>query len=247
MGRTAVIIWKSISIAIVAAMLITAVVLGARMRPSDVPCRSLTYLIEDREARMYLTENELNQLLRTEQIYPVGRTIDQGILHRIEKTIQHHPMVRTADCYVTPRQDVRIRLTQRVPLLMVAVPGDAYFVDTDRRVMPVRASVRDTVMVATGAVGPQIATNQLADFAEWLQDNKYWRTRIRHVHVKSPQMIYLYLKGENQPRVVLGSMHRYEQKLAKLRTFLDNSAEAVKDKHYTEYDVRFRGQVIGRY
>ena len=228
-------------------MLITAVVMGIRMKPSDVPCRSLTYLIEDRDARMYLTENELNQLLKTEKIYPVGRTIDQGLLYRIEKTILHHPMVRTADCYATPRSEVKVRLTQRIPLLMVAIPGDAYFVDTDRRAMPIRASVRDTVMVATGAVGPQMATHQLADFAEWLQDNKYWRSRIRHVHVKTPQMIYLYLKGENQPRVVLGSMHRYEQKLAKLRTFLDNSAEAIKDKHYTEYDVRFKGQVIGRY
>lgn len=247
MSNTARIIWSSIGVTLVAAMLITAVILGVRMKPSDVPCRSLTYLIEDRDARMYLTENELNQLLQTEKIYPVGRTIDQGLLFRIEKTILHHPMVRTADCYVTPRSEVRVRLTQRIPLLMVAIPGDAYFVDTDRRAMPIRASVRDTVMVATGAVGPQLASHQLADFAEWLQDNKYWHSRIRHVHVKTPQMIYLYLKGENQPRVVLGSMHRYEQKLAKLRTFLDNSAEAIKDKHYTEYDVRFKGQVIGRY
>ena len=229
-----------------AALLITAVVLGVRMRPSEQPCRTITYIIEDQNERLYLTPNELNQVLEAEHIYPVGRTLDRGLIHRIEQTILHHPMVRTAECYVTPRYEVRVRLTQRVPLLRVQMPADIYFIDTDRKVMPVRTAVTDKVLVATGAVGPQFAAHQLADFALWLQDNKYWHERVHHVHVQSPQMVYVYMKGENQPRAVLGNMTRYEQKLTKLRTFLENSPEEVQAKRYTELDLRFRGQVIGR-
>lgn len=240
------IIWKSVGISLVAALLITAVVLGVRMRPSEQPCRTITYIIEDQNERLYLTPNELNQVLEAEHIYPVGRTLDRGLIHRIEQVILHHPMVRTAECYVTPRYEVRVRLTQRVPLLRVQMPADIYFIDTDRKVMPVRTAVTDKVLVATGAVGPQFAANQLADFALWLQDNKYWHERVHHVHVQSPQMVYVYMKGENQPRAVLGNMTRYEQKLTKLRTFLENSPEEVQAKQYTELDLRFRGQVIGR-
>lgn len=229
-----------------AALLITAVVMGIRMRPSEQPCRTITYIIEDQNERLYLTPNELNQVLEAEHIYPVGRTLDRGLIHRIEQVILHHPMVRTAECYVTPRYEVRVRLTQRVPLLRVQMPADIYFIDTDRKVMPVRTAVTDKVLVATGAVGPQFAAHQLADFALWLQDNKYWHERVHHVHVQSPQMVYVYMKGENQPRAVLGNMTRYEQKLTKLRTFLENSPEEVQAKHYTELDLRFRGQVIGR-
>ena len=54
------------------------------------------------------------------------------------------------------------------------------------------------------------------------------------------------MRGENQPRAVLGNMSRYEQKLAKLRTFLEKSPEEVQAKQYAELDLRFRGQVIGR-
>ena len=229
-----------------AALLITAVVLGVRMRPSEQPCRTITYIIEDQNERLYLTPNELNQVLVAEHIYPVGRTLDRGLIHRIEQVILHHPMVRTAECYVTPRYEVRVRLTQRVPLLRVQMPADIYFIDTDHKVMPVRTAVTDKVLVATGAVGPQFAAHQLADFALWLQDNKYWHERVHHVHVQSPQMVYVYMKGENQPRAVLGNMTRYEQKLTKLRTFLENSPEEVQAKRYTELDLRFRGQVIGR-
>ena len=236
-----------IGVAVVAAILVTAVVLGYRMRPEAMPCRALTYIIEDRNERLYLTESELTQILQAENIYPVGHVLDRGMIHRIEKTVARHPMVRTAECYTTPRSEVRVRLTQRVPLLKVQMPGNTYFIDTDRKAMQVRNAVKDSVMLVTGAVGAQFAAHQLADFALWLQDNAYWRTRIHHVYVQSPQMIYLYLKGEDAPRVVLGSMRRYEQKLAKLRTFFEDGAEAIQDKHYTELDIRFRGQVIGRY
>jgi len=54
-------------------------------------------------------------------------------------------------------------------------------------------------------------------------------------------------QGEMRPeRVVLGSMKDYENKLNKLRVFLENGADATRDKHYTELDLRFKGQVIGR-
>ena len=72
MSNTARIIWKSVGIAVVAAILIAATVSGYLMRPSDAPCASLRYIIEDRQERMYLSEEELDQLLRTEHLYPVG-------------------------------------------------------------------------------------------------------------------------------------------------------------------------------
>ena len=238
------IIGKSVGVTLVAALLVTAVAMGVRMRPLEVSCSKLTYIIEDRKDRLYLTESELDQMLLAEKIYPVGRTLDRGVLHHIEQTVKQHPMVRTAQCYMTPRGEVRVRLTQRVPLLLVSMPGDSYFVDTDRKVMPVRVLVKDEVLRVTGAVGVQMACKSLGDFAEWLQDNNYWKQRIRYVQVKNQQMVYVYLGNE---RVVLGSMNRYEQKLAKLRTFLENGADAIQDKHYYEWDVRFKGQVIGRW
>ena len=44
-------------VTLVAALLVTAVVLGVRMRPMEVSCRALTYVIEDKKERMYVTES----------------------------------------------------------------------------------------------------------------------------------------------------------------------------------------------
>ncbi|MBR4432602.1 MAG: hypothetical protein IKS76_05350 [Paludibacteraceae bacterium] len=246
MSRTANIVWKSIGIGIMALMLIAAVVGGYRMTPTSTPCTSLRYIIEDRDERMYLSENELTQMLQAQDLYPVGRAQNQISLARVERTITNHPMVRTAECYLTPRNEVRVRITQRVPLLRVQTGTETYFIDTDRRIMPVRAAVRDSVLSVRGTVGVHLAAGQLADFAQWLQNEPYWQARIRFMQVLSPRMIHIYLHGENQPRILMGSMVGYERKLAKLRTFLEHSDEQIINKHYSELDLRFRGQVIGR-
>ncbi len=245
------IVWQIIGVLIVVSMLTGAIVWGYTMRPAERPCGAVTFIIADRDQRLYVTEGELDQLLRTAEIHPVGKALDHGVLHRIEQTVKRHPMVRTAESYASPRNEVRVRITQRVPLLKVVVPGDAYFIDTDRKVMPSRAAIKDTVLTATGAVGVQIATGQLADFAEWLQEHPYWQIRINHVAVHSPRMVYLYLRPKaaeeaHAQRIVLGTIHGYEQKMQKMRTFLENSGEAIRDKNYTEYDLRYEGQVIGR-
>jgi len=219
---------------------------GYKMTPTAEPCASLRYIIDDAEARMYLTEGELNAMLRAEGLYPVGQTLNMVSLHRIERTIRNHPMVRTAECYLTPRSEVRIRLTQRVPLMRVQTPHEHYIIDTDRRVMQARAVVRDSVPVVTGTIGPQMAATSLADYAAWVQNDRYWCKRVHHLYVQSPFIIYAYLRGEGKPRVVIGSIHGYERKFSKLRTFLENGAEETAGKQYRELDLRFKGQVVGR-
>lgn len=247
MTYLAKIIWTCIGVGVVASILVTAAVWGVRMRPTDRPCAAIEYNIEDLTERTYLTAAELNDLLRSEGIDPVGKIIDRSILHRIEKTIGAHPMVRTAECYITAQYVVRVQVTQRVPLLRVQIPADTYFIDTDRRVMQARASVRDRVLVVTGAVGVQMAAGPLADIAQWLQRTPYWKERIHHLQVQSPQMVYIYLNDPEAPRVVLGTIRGYESKLGKLRTFFDNCPPDIQEKKYSELDLRFHGQVIGRY
>jgi len=232
---------------ITAALLVTASVVGYKKLPKATGCPSLQFIIADRSERLYVTESELLQLLETEHLNPIGKPANSIALHRIEQTVENHPMVRTAECYLTPRAEVRVRLTQRVPLLHVQSPTGVFFIDTDRRVMQARAVVRDSVPVATGAISAQMASTRLADFVIWMNGDRYWWERIRRIHVSSSDKIYIILRGEHQPRVLLGDIKDYERKLRKLRTFLEDGVDATKDKHYSELDLRFKGQVIGRY
>lgn len=228
------------------AMLVGAVVWGYLSKPAEAECCGITYIFEDRAERMYLSENELTAMLQAENIYPIGKNVNQVSLHRIERTVGRHPMVRTAECYMTARHEVRVRLTQRIPVLRVQTAIESFLIDSDRKVMQARSSVKDELLIARGAVGVQLASGKLADFALWMAENEYWQDRIDYIYVQSVQMIYLYLKQRDE-RIVMGNLKDFEKKMNKLRLFLLNSGEATKDKHYQELDLRYKGQVIGRY
>lgn len=246
MNRVTHIVLQTIGLTLVVGLFLAAIVWGYHKAPDLDACRSITYILADGDERVYVYRNELESLLRTEDIHPVGRPVDELSLQRIENAVRRHPMVRTAECYVTPWHDARVVITQRVPLLRVQTAAETYLIDTDRRRMEARPVVKDSVLRVTGAVGPQMASTRLADFALWLQDNRYWRERIDHLHMRSPQMVVVCLRDRRQPQVLLGAINDYERKLRKLRFFLENSSEATKDKHYSELDLRFAGQVIAR-
>lgn len=243
----AYIIGASIGITFTAMLLIAAVVCGYVMKPTAKSCQSIEFIIKDAEERMYVSERELSQLLIKHGIHPATQPVDSIGLYQIEYVIQNHPMVKTAECYITPHNEVKVELTQRVPLIRVQTPGETYLIDTDRRKMPMRKAIKDNVLVVTGTVGEQLAASQLADFAIWLQDSKYWREKIKYIHMKTPQMMLIYLHGDNQPHIMMGQVQEYERKLSKLRTFFEKGQNAVGEKMYYEIDVRFDGQVIGRY
>jgi len=246
MSRTAQIIWQAVGIAVALLILAGAVAWGYSMRPSKEVCPSLTYRLLDGDLRQYVTDIELDSLLRKAEVYPVGKHIDRVAIDRIEETMRQHPMVERAECYTTPLYEVKVDIRQRQPILKVQTPTEVYFIDTHHRMMPWREQVRDEVLLVTGAVGLQAARTSLADIAEWMQKEPYWSERIERIHMRTPQMVVVYLKGENMPTVVMGNLSGYRHKLGKLRTFLEKGAEATQDQHYRELDIRFRGQVIGR-
>lgn len=239
-------IWQAVGVSTVSILLIVALSWGHRQTPSSVPCEEVVYFFSDASQRMYVSEEELNTLLEKEQLYPVGKSIGSVALYRMEQLFSEHSMIRSAECYLTPRHTVQVDLSQRIPLLRVERDEETYFVDTDRKRMPYRPAVTDSVPVIKGAVTEEMACAELAGYAKWLQGNRYWRERVSHLDVRSPKMIHLYLKGAGQPRIILGEIDGYKAKLAKLRTYFEEGAAVTQDKEYTELDLRFKDQVIGR-
>ena len=222
--------------------LLVASVWVSRSEDREERCKELVCLIADEDERSYITETELFTLLKQHNAYPVGEYLRRINLQYMENIIRQHPMVRTAECYTAEDGTARIRITQRVPLLKVVTADDAYYVDTDRRKMPLRASIHDTVIVATGRVGFEMASTELADFAEWVQKDDYWRQRVRAVDVQSPKLLCVKQKGK-QENLMIGDLTDYKGKLQKAATFYRRTA-SIEKPHYRALDLRYQKQVV---
>lgn len=218
----------------------------ASKQPTDAVCQRLEILLCDSAQHQFVSVDELQRTLQRRALLPVGKRWDEVSCQEIEQCLLQHDMIRTAECYKTSTGDVCVRLTQRVPMLYVTTAEGSYYVDTDRRVMPVRSSIEVSVPIFKGNVSQRAATEEYFDFVCWLQDDSYWRQRITQVHVRNPKQHVLkqrHVEGD----ILLGDLQGYEQKMERLRKLYVKGFDKIGYKSYKEYDLRYRGQVVGRY
>ena len=233
------------SLVVVGLVALLALAVGtSRGKDREERCKELVCKIVDKDERSYVSEQELFTLLKQHNAYPVGEYLHRINLQHMENIIRQHPMVRTAECYTAEDGTARIRVTQRVPLLKVVTADEAYYIDTDRRKMPLRASIHDTVLIAMGKVGFEMASTVLADFAEWMQEDDYWSARIEAIDVRLPKQVCIKQEGK-QEDLMIGDLMGYAGKLEKAEVFYRRTASMEKPRYRT-LDLRYRGQVVAR-
>lgn len=242
-------LWKLIVVSTVVALTVISLITGigvTRQLDNERVCTELRIIMTDSVERQFVTPAELIRLLRSQELYPVGKRLSNLSTDAIEDAITAHPMVRKAECYPTSQGEIHIVLSQRVPLLKVVAESGNYYIDTDRRPMPVRESVKTPVLIVSGHVGERMAREEIGDFADWLKRNRYWSRHIRALRVADSKHIYLG-QEEGEPVILIGELNGYERKLRKLRTFMERGMNMLPERpHYKELDIRYKDQVIGR-
>ena len=235
-------------IAIVFASLLSAYVLFALiffpLQASSVPCKKVEIQIEDQKQRAYVKPQELQQYVLTNHGELVGHDVDEIPLLSIEQTLLKHPMLREAEVWYSPEGVLHMQVEQREPVLRV-MGAENYYVDSDRRRMPVRSTTAAYVPVVTGRVPQRFATGELFDFICWMEQDNYWRAQIEQINVVSPTYIEL-VPRVGSGVVVLGNLDNYQGKLRKLKKLYTDGFSAFGWTDYSEIDLRFRGQVVCR-
>ena len=240
---------KTIIASVSAVVIVTAlftVAIWASHQPTQEVCSGLKVEITDSLNRRFVEIGELRQLLYREGLLPDGKQMADVSCQAIEDCLLSHEMIRTAECYKTTRGVVRVKITQRVPAMYVVSNEGSYYVDIDRKIMPVRKAIDVDVPVFKGVVGKRAATEEYYDFAKWLSENKYWNSRIQCVQVHNPKHLVLAQK-DNSSKIILGDLCEYVEKMGKLQKLYTKGFDQIGYKNYREYDLRYNGQVIGRY
>ena len=231
-------------ITIVLAIAVVGIGIGGSRRAADPVCPAITITIQDSTQRQYVTRDELQQQLQQAGLWQVGLPLSKINCQQIEQTLLSHPMLRRAQCYELANGEVRIVVSQRRPIVLIA-GDDHYYLDSDRKLMPVRASVNTPVPVVTGRIGRQQAQTEMYDFVRWLSANKFWCSKIHTIHVTNPKMIELQ-DDSHQYTLLLGSLNGAQQRLADLQKLYEEGFERIGYPPYKQIDLMYKGQIIGR-
>ena len=235
-------------IAIVFASLLSAYVLFALFffpsAPTDVHCKKVEIKIEDAGKRAYVKPAELQQYVVSNCGELVGDAVEEIPLGKIELSLQNHPMLRYAEAWCSPEGVLHLNVEQREPVLRV-MGGENYYIDSDRKRMPIRATTAAYVPIVTGRVPQRFAAGELFDFVRWIEGDSYWRAQIEQINVVSPKQIEL-VPRVGSSIVILGTLDNYPAKLRKLKKLYQDGFSSFGWSDYSEIDLRFRGQVVCR-
>lgn len=208
-------------------------------------CTKVQIVVRDSLERQFVDVDELESYLRYHGFYLKGKTMHEVDCHAIEQCLLGHDMVRSVSCYKSPFGVLHIAVAQRIPILSVVTNDGCYYVDTDRAIMPVRNQIDVDVPVLKGVVSQRAAKEEYFDFVVWLSNDHYWSKRIKNVYVKNPKHIVL-TQFDSSSKILLGELEGYEQKLQRLRTLYTKGFKEIGYPDYSEYDLRYAGQVVGR-
>ena len=211
-------------------------------RKQEKVCGKLEIKIDESSGKQLITETEIADILDQNGLNPIGKTAKHIQTERIENLLRKNPMIKRAECYKTPSGIVKIEIKQRVPKFRVVGLG-SYYIDTDRKPMPISPNYAAYVPVVSGRVTVSMAVDKMFDFVTFLEGNSFWNAQIEQIFVRDDGKIEL-VPRVGESIIVLGTLDNYEKKLEKLRKLYVNGFKTMGWNKYKVIDLQYKDQVV---
>ena len=211
----------------------------------DGLCEEIRIVVCDSSDLNFVSTDEVRSILKANGLYFEGHDLMDVETYEIEDVIKSHVMVKTAECYKTPSNNVVIELTQRIPKYRV-IGNENYYVDTDRNPIPTTSKCAVYVPVVTGFVDHEMAVNELFDFVSYLDDSSFFQSMFTQIYVCENKKIELVPRMGNHV-VLLGTLDEdYKNRLAKLKKLYVDGFSEIGWHQYKTIDLQYKGQVVCR-
>ena len=211
-------------------------------REKETVCKKLQIELVESDGKLLVTEVEIAQILDKNDLNPVGRTIKHIRTESIEQILLKNPMIKVVECYKTPSGIVNIRIEQRIPKFIVVGRG-SYYVDVDRKLMPISSNCAVYVPVVSGRVTVSVVTGKMFDFVSFLEADPFWNAQIEQIYVRDDQKIEL-VPRVGDAIILLGTLDNYQSKLDKLHKLYVKGFNVIGWNKYKVIDLQYKNQIV---
>ena len=207
--------------------------------PQEQVCSTIHIFKIDSVDYNFIKRKEIEKQLTDNNIYPIGRKIDFAFTHAIEEKIKEMNYVKRVECYRTNHGDVVIRIWQRQPIVRIITPFYSYYIDQDRKKMPISKDFTVILPIVSGIVTESFAKNELFDFVTYITNDSFWNAQIDQIYIKENKKIELVPKV-GLYTITLGTLDDYETKLKKLYAFYKTYPEFALTDTYSNINIEYK-------
>lgn len=208
----------------------------------DTICNSISVKIKDGDKYNFINENDITGQLAKKKLSPAGRKVSHALADSIEESINSISFVKTSECYIGDDGKVYIEVEQRQPVLLVKSARSNYYIDSERKRIPVSKHCTALVPIVTGNVTESAAKNEIFDFVSYIKADKFYRNHIDQIMVERDGTISLGVK-KGVPVIKLGVLDNYDEKLAKLLAWYEQYPAFAWGDKYRTVDLSYSGLI----
>lgn len=238
---------KKVLIILIAVSVIVYLIISAdyfRDSSQNRICVGFEVEVKDSLKTQFVTAEDINRLVKKYDLNPAGKSFKEINTLAIRDTILSNKLVESANVFITSNGTVKATVQQREPVFrVISETTGNFYVDKDRRIMPVSSSFAVYVPVATGRIDEEYAKSELFDFAMFLNNNADWDAWIEQIVVESRNEVVLIPRAGNF-RIIMGSLDDYPVKLNKFVRFVDGGLNVVGWNRYSDINLKFENQVV---
>lgn len=238
-------IWRVIKIILILLlpMYLIAAYVYAQYKYREEVCDNIKVILLNQKQHQYLSEGDILKIVSDNKLAGIGENIEKINLNMIEQTIQNNPIIKNNECYKTTSGEVVIEVEQRIPVLRVITPTTSYYIDEDRKKLPLSEKILAYLPVATGNIKDEFAQNELYDFVQYLKENKKWENQIEQIVVTGSEEIELIPRIGKQ-LILFGKMSNFEEKFNSLELLYSQVFNTTGWNYYNKINLRYDGKII---
>ena len=211
---------------------------------TDKVCENFKVLVKDSLDKQFIQTADIEQLLKRVKLHPIGKPPSDINTMEMEEAISTNKLVKSVEVYVTQSGSIIASIHQRNPVLRIISHGDgSYYIDSERQQMPTSQYYTVYLPLATGYITEEFAQNELYDFVMYISNSSQWDPWIEQIVVDQHQKIQIVPRAGDF-KVTLGSLNDYEEKLDKLKLFIDKGLNVVGWNRYLEVNLEYSNQVV---
>ena len=162
----------------------------------------------------------------------------------MEEAISTNRLVKSVEVYITQSGSIIASIHQRNPVMRIISHRDgSYYIDSERERMPTSQNYTVYLPLATGYITEEFAKNELYDFVAFISKSSRWDAWVDQIVVDQHQKVQIVPRAGDF-KVILGSLDEYEEKLEKLKLFIDKGLNTVGWNRYSEINLEYSNQVV---
>jgi len=209
----------------------------------NVICNDVVIRFVDNENRQLLSVEDVTEVLEDENLFPIGKANKKIRTESIERTLRANEMIEDVQSFKTPSGVVQIVIYQRQPKFRVCAGFENYYIDSNRKVMPLTPKYAPYIPVVSGRVSRSRAKSVIYDFVTFLENNPFWNAQIEQIYIKEDLSVEL-VPRVGDAIIILGTFDNFVAKLSKLEKLYKHGFGVLGWNKYQTIDLQYKDQVV---